>query len=50
MKPPCNIPRIALVAKNDDLPDSQNCVQATRLQSVNCIGIHLSGPTHFETS
>lgn len=50
MNPPCNTPRMALVARKEDLPESQNCEQATMLHMDNCMGIHRSGPTHFDTS
>lgn len=50
MNPPCSTPSSALQTRNDSRPLSQNCAAATKLQRVSCIGIHLSGPIHLETS
>lgn len=50
MKPPCSAPRIALMARNEERPESQNCDAATMLQRVSCVGIQRSGPIHFDTS
>lgn len=50
MNPPSSTPSKALVTRNEALPDIQNWHEATMLQRQICMGIHLSGPTFFETS
>jgi hypothetical protein len=50
MNPPWMRPSRALQAKNEDLPESQNWDAATIDHKTICVGIHRSGPIHFETN
>ena len=50
MKPPCNMPSKARHARKLLRPDSQYWLAATMDQSIICIGIQRSGPTHLLTS